>query len=1144
MSNESGENKYQKMPDKHIHHTPRASAVLSRDAVILEKAPLCENWPLTFAERQMAVEQSMDPESSAYNFNMALEIIGTLDTSRLEQALGVLVSRHTAFRSYYPTENGDFIHRIATEASFSLQKKSCTHSEVEELIRKSNVPYDIGTAPLFRFTLYQTERDVSVLHVAMHHIIVDWMSAGIVVDELFRLYNGEELPPVEFDYPDYAVWQSKHFDSEEGREFFSQMFADGVPENEMPTLPRRPDTLPFADVDCECTIDIAPIDEAARKFGITTYNLLFSAIGLALAKYCGSEDITLGAAMSTRSPSNTARMVGMFVNILPMRIKTPGLMLADDYLRMTSELLNQVKKHRTYPFEKIVPMLAPDRNASRSPVFDIVVNYLTETPLPVVQGLTLRILPIKHQALAIDLMLEFLREGSKLRIVLSYSRELYQDEIISNMMEQLVTILSRLTKGDGQESLCEIAELPQTQRMQLLGDFAGEQSDENLGKTLVDLFFEQVKKTPNNSAVVCGARVLTYIELDNVTNRIFAYLKNKGVTQGSAVGILVKRSEMMPVSALAVMKSGGMYVPLDPSYPTERLEFMLKDAGASIVICDEELKGCIPGYSGDFLLSADIATLPDGNVPLGPNPQDTMILLYTSGTTGKPKGVMLTHGNLTNFCTWYCRYHNLTEHDNTPAYASFGFDANMMDTYPALISGACVHIIPEEMRLDLPGLCDYFSKNKISVAFLTTQLGRQFAESMKIQGLRSLSIGGESLVPIASPKSYTLYNVYGPSECTVLSTAFPIDNLYDRVPIGRALNNTSLYVVDKQNRLAPVGVPGELCIAGRQVAKGYLGRPELTAEKFVPNPFTDDPEYSIMYRTGDVVRFLPDGNLDFVGRSDFQVKIRGFRVELTEIEERIRAFHAVKDATVVAADAPGGGKCAVAYIVGKSLVDVEELSCFIEEELPPYMVPAATMQIDAIPLNPNGKVDRAKLPKPVFSVKEEGVAKSFNDLELELFEAVAKIVGHEEFSLTTDLLRAGLTSLSCIKLAAGIDGKFGVSLAVREILKNPTLLGIENAIISHLLSCKTEVKQQREKQAEYPLSPNQMGVYIDCLKSPASVRYNIPFMVSLSANTDTEKLRDAICRVINEHPAVKVRIADGERGLVQIPIDINTFVSV
>lgn len=864
---------------------------------------------------------------------------------------------------------------------------------------------------------------------------------------------------------------SKSNSATDSREFFEKMFADGVPENEMPTKPRRPEILPPPDANI------------ARDLPDAEFEILFAAAALTLAKYCGSEDVVIGAVFGE--------------NTLPVRVKAPANMAAGDFFADAAAALSDAEPHAAAIVNAPIPAMA----VSRAPA----------TGKPV------------------EIFVEF--QGK--RAVFNYSRELYDDEVIANMAEQFLEILANFAANPS-APICETAELPAAQKKQILEEFAGEKFDENVNETLVSLFRAQAKKTPANRAVKFMEKAVTYAEMDEISDKIAAFLSAKDA--GGAVGILVRRSELMPICAMGVMKSGAAYLPIDPSYPAERLEFMLQDAGAKIVIADEDLVERIPNYGGEFLLSKNIAALPAGEIPTAPKPDDTMILLYTSGTTGKPKGVMLSQKNLVSFCTWYTKYQNLSDTDNTAAYASFGFDANMLDMYPTLVSGACIHVIPEEMRLDLPAMREFFDENHISVAFITTQLGRQFAETMTAKNLRALATGGETLVPVAPPNGYDLYNVYGPTECTVFITYFRVDKLYDRVPIGRALGNTALYVVDKQNRLAPVGVAGELCVAGRQVSKGYLNRPDITEEKFIKNPFSDDAEYSRMYRTGDITRFLPDGAIDFVGRSDFQVKIRGFRVELTEIEERIRAHEAVKDAAVIPADAPGGGKCAVAYIVGDAKIDIEELNQFIEAELPPYMVPAATMQIEKIPLNPNGKVDRRKLPAPEFTDNSaESEVRPLNDLEAKIFAVAAEVLGHEQFGLTTNLLRAGLTSLSSIKFAAEIDTKIGVAPNVREIMKNPTLLGVENLILEKIFSQKNSREIKSETRADYPLSQSQMGVYLDCMKNPATTQYNLPFLFSLGAGADAEKLRDAVCKVIDAHPAVKARIAQTDAGVVQIP---------
>jgi acyl carrier protein len=522
-----------------------------------------------------------------------------------------------------------------------------------------------------------------------------------------------------------------------------------------------------------------------------------------------------------------------------------------------------------------------------------------------------------------------------------------------------------------------------------------------------------------------------------------------------------------------------------------------------------------------------------------------LVLLYTSGTTGKPKGVMLTHANLVNFSTWFKHQYELTERDNVAAYASYGFDACLMDLYPTLLSGASVHIIPEEMRLDLPALNQYFNEHQVTVAFMTTQLGRQFAESMDNHSLRTLTTGGETLVPVEPPENFLFYNAYGPTECTIFSTLYQVDRLYDRVPLGKPLTNTAIYIIDKHGRLSPIGAAGELCIAGRQVAKGYLNRPDLTEEKFVTNPFRNDPDYARMYRTGDIARYLPSGDIDFIGRRDFQVKIRGFRVELTEIEGRIRMYPGITDAAVVAKDAPAGGKCAVAYIVANTPVDTSVLNAFIEEALPPYMVPAATMQLEKIPLNPNGKVDRNKLPMPVYAgaeTEKEDDTRLATELEATIKEVVKGILGHDQFGLTTDLFRNGLTSLSAIKLAAKLQDRLGVAPLVRELMREPTVVGIENALVRKLLELAQNqaiapvvVSSPKAPREDYPLSQNQLGVFFDCLKRPDTLAYNIPLQINFSPGVDAKKLVEAVNLVIDAHPAVKSHLSMRGEEILQVP---------
>ncbi|MBR2147080.1 MAG: AMP-binding protein, partial [Muribaculaceae bacterium] len=456
------------------------------------------------------------------------------------------------------------------------------------------------------------------------------------------------------------------------------------------------------------------------------------------------------------------------------------------------------------------------------------------------------------------------------------------------------------------------------------------------------------------------------------------------------------------------------------------------------------------------------------------------------------------------------------------------FDACMMDMYPALTCGAAVHIVPEDIRLDLIALNEYFEKNHVTHSFMTTQVGYQFATGIENHSLLHLSTGGEKLASLTPPEGYNFYNGYGPTECTIFTTTYHVDKHMKDIPIGKPLDNMRLYIVDPQGHRLPVGAAGELWVAGPQVSRGYLNRPEKTAEVYIDNPFTSEKKYCRIYRTGDIVRYLPSGDIQFVGCRDGQVKIRGFRIELKEVEGIIREFPGIKDATVQAFDEDGGGKFIAAYIVSDEKVDIDALNNFILDEKPPYMVPAVTMQIDAIPLNQNQKVNKRALPKPekkaVASIEESNVP--MNVLEKELHEIIAQIVGNKEFGITTPLGYAGLTSISSIRLAVQVNKRYGVALDSKSLVKTGTLQAIENDILAHLMTgektATATASNSGEVKTAVPLSYAQTGVYFECLKNPTSTIYNIPYLLSYPEGTNAQKLADAVKRVVESHSELAV----------------------
>ena len=702
-----------------------------------------------------------------------------------------------------------------------------------------------------------------------------------------------------------------------------------------------------------------------------------------------------------------------------------------------------------------------------------------------------------------------------------YRSDMYSEAFVRGMLESYEAAMDSLLKA---KYISEVSVLSQN-GADKIAEFNNTACEYDRSKTIADMFEELVQTIPDHTAVVFKDKKYTYRELDEISDRLGKYIASQGIGSEDVVSILIPRCEYMAIAPMGVIKAGAAYQPLDPTYPRDRLMYMMEDSSAKLLIADRELLPLVDGYKGPVLFTDQIWQLEDRDVVLKkPQLHDLFILLYTSGSTGVPKGCMLEYGNITAFCHWFKRYYGIDSDSRVAAYASFGFDACMMDIYGAITNGAQLHIIPEEIRLDFIGLQRYFEENGITHSFMTTQVGRQFALEMDCKSLRYLSVGGEKLVPCEPPKDYKFINAYGPTEATIFTTVFEVDKYYPNVPIGKALDNVKLYITDKLGHMLPPGACGELMITGWQVSRGYLNKPEKTAEVYTKNLYDDTPGYEVMYHSGDVARFLPDGNIQIIGRQDSQVKIRGFRIELSEVEEVIRRYEGIRDATVVAFDDPKGGKYIAAYVVSDSTVDINALNDFIKETKPAYMVPAVTMQIDKIPLNQNQKVNKKALLLPEKKAAE--IIKPENEVQQILFDCIAEVLGYTDFGITTDIYEAGLTSITAIKLNILISKAFDIVIKTSDIKNHPTIRMMEEFV-------KTAGKEsKREVQESYPLTNTQEGIFIECTANMGSTIYNIPYLLKLDNKVDLDRLAEAIDSTVEAHPYLKTRLFMDDNGNV------------
>ena len=1096
--------------------------------------------PLTKTQYGLYVECVNHQGEICYNIPYIYKLSSCLDEKLLKQAIEMAVTAHpTLFTRIELNEQGDPIQTIDDTETFSVEVEMVTDVEAEKA--KFVQPFDLYKDRLFRIRLLKDQEHYYLLQ-DIHHIISDGSSRKVLLADIEKAYNGETLTQEELTLAEVAKEEAEVRETakfEEDKKWYAENFDCG--DTDSPLLgDLEEEEIKEGLFTRTMNTDINAVDSFCKKHNIYKSTFFTAVYAFLLAKYNNEQDVLFSTIHNGRADKRLAHSIAMLVRTFPVYAKFDNETTVLDFLRAGQEQITGCRQHEAYAYSDALNDLGlqpATTFAWHGPLFDSLHFDGKEMIAQRLNNNTIEV-PLYVKA--------YIRNGHYC-VEAEYQANQYSEALVSQFLESYEAVVEGFL---AKEKLIDI-DIASASQVTLLDSFNQNDVDYDNTQTLVSLFRHQAKATPQNIAVVYQEKRYTYAEVDEISDRIAGYIAAKGLGEEDVVSVLIPRCEWMAIASLGVMKAGCAYQPLDPTYPQERLNFMMQDAGAKLLIADQELRPIVDKYQGDVVLTQELMDLPSViKLPDGPKPNSLYIMLYTSGSTGVPKGCQLIHSNIVAFIHWYHRYFNLQETDKVTAYASYGFDASMFDMYPALTRGATVYIIPEELRLDLIALNDYFESEGITNAFMTTQVAYQFATTIENHSLKHFITGGEKLASLTPPKGYTLHNGYGPTETTIIETIYPVTQKLNNIPIGKPLDNTRLYIVDAHGHRLPIGAAGELWVSGPQVSRGYLNRPEKTAEVYIHNPFTSDEKYARVYRTGDIVRYLPDGNISFVGRRDGQVKIRGFRIELKEVEGVIREFPGIKDATVQAFDEEGGGKFIAAYIVSEEQVDIEALHNFILEQKPPYMVPAVTMQIDKIPLNQNQKVNKRALPKPekkTAAIEESNVP--MNYLEQELHDMIADIVNNTDFGVTTVLGYAGLTSISSIKLAIQVNKRYGVTLDSKSLVKTGTLQSIENEILKQLLTSDHSDEQKENTDngqrsiGNIPLSYAQTGVYLECMKNPETTLYNIPNKIGFQKGTDTTALAEAIKTLIRKHPEMTIHFGNGDEGIVQI-VDLEQAVEI
>ncbi|WP_223644877.1 non-ribosomal peptide synthetase [Corallococcus sp. EGB] len=1113
--------------------------------------------PLSFAQQRLWFLDQLAPDDASYNLPVALRLIGRLDVEALRRAFEALVARHEALRTTFFEEEGQPFQHIHAPAAWALPvedlsslDESAREAETLRLAtREARQPFHLVHGPLLRTALLRLAEETHVLLVTMHHIVSDGWSMGVLIRELASLYESfsggrtPALPPLPVQYADFALWQRQWLQGEtlEAQLGYWKQQLSGAPAAlELPTDRPRPPvqsrrgaTLPVH-FPSELTDSLRSL---AQREGATPFMLLLSAFQLLLSRYSGQDDICVGSPIAGRTHSEAEGLIGFFVNTLVLRARV-------DPRATFRQLLSQVKattlaayEHQHVPFEKLVEVLQPSRDLSRSPLFQVML-VLQNAPAEAlrVPGLAFQPLPLEGNSSRFDLALTLFEVPHGLSGFLEYSSDLFDASSVQRLMAHFRVLLSSLAATpDARVSSLEI--LSAEERRQLLVEW--NQTDVVFPRDtcIHHVVAEQARRAPDAIAVRMGERSVSYAHLDAWAHALAVQLHAAGVTRGGRVAVLAERSPELVAGLLAVLKVGAAYVPVSPGVPPERLSFMLEDSAASVLLTQQHLRDSLPSLSARVLSLETHFLLGPAPLPVASvGPEDLAYVIYTSGSTGRPKGVAVHHRALMNLVSWHQRTYSLSPQDSTALTAGVAFDASTWEVWPSLASGASLVIPPDAVRAEPSQLLRWLAREAITTCFMPTPLAEAVLREAwpRPIALRALLTGGDALhhgPPPSVPAS--LFNHYGPTESTVVATFSPVSHDDGtRPPIGRPIDNTRTYVLDSHLQPVPVGVPGELFLASEGLAWGYLGQPALSAERFIPNPFSSTPG-ARLYRTGDVVRWRADGQLDYLQRLDFQVKVRGFRIELGEIEASLLSHASVHEAVVLAREDVPGDKRLVAYVVGEAL-DVSALRVHLKRHLPEYMVPAAFVLLDALPLNANGKVDRKALPAPQGSASASSFVAPGTVTEEQLAALFTQVLRVERVGIHDDFFSLGGHSLLATQLMARVRATFRRELPVRALFEAPTVAGLAQRIDTAQTSAvQAPPSIPRVRATTAPLSFAQQRLWFLDQLTPGDASYNISSALSLKGHVDVESLRRAFEALVTRHEALRTTFREHQGQALQ-----------
>ncbi|WP_375773024.1 amino acid adenylation domain-containing protein [Archangium gephyra] len=1130
--------------------------------------------PLSFAQQRLWFLEQLAPGSFAYNVPWFARLTGPLDVAALERSLLALVQRHEALRTTFPRVEGRPVQRTVPELGLTLpveslegvsggERETAARRLAEEEARR---PFDLEQGPLMRARLLRLSAEEHVLLLTLHHIVCDGWSMGLLERELGALYTafsrGEapSLPALPVQYADYAAWQREWLKGEvleEQLAWWKRQLAGAPPVLEL--LADRPRPPVTSSRGALLSVGLprglsGAVREVSREEGVTPFMTLLAGFQALLARYSGQNDIVVGTPISGRNRREVEGLIGFFANTLALRVEAPGELSFRELLKRVREACLGAYAHQDVPFDRLVDALQPVRDLSRTPLFQASFVFQGAAPFAALElpGVAVEELVFEPGAARFDLTL-FVRETEQGWVGLwEYNSELFDEATVARMAAHY----ARLLEGALAHPELALAELPllsEAERRQVLVEWNQTRTEYPREACLEELFEAHVAARPEALAVEYEGERLTYAELNRRANQLARHLRRLGVGEGTRVGLCASRSLELVAAMLGILKAGGTYVPLDASYPRERLAFMVEDTALPVVLAQPELVSKLPPMSARVVPLEPrweaFASERAENLGGRSRPEAMAYVMYTSGSTGRPKGVCIAHRAIVRLVcgTGYVR---LTREERFAQVSNTSFDGSTFELWGALLNGGCVVGVAREVMLSPKALSSFMREQRISATFLTTALFNQTVAECPdaFQTLKYVLFGGEAadakpprrVLERGAPQH--LVHVYGPTENTTFSTAYEVREVPEgavTVPIGGPLTNSEAYVLDARMQPVPVGVAGELYVGGDGLALGYLNQPELTAGKFVAHPFHPEPGAKL-YKTGDLARYLPDGNIEYLGRRDEQVKVRGFRIELGEVEAVLARHPAVGEVVVVARDAGPGGKQLVAYVVPTSLTSPPkpgELRTWLKQSLPEHMVPSAFVRLEALPLTPNGKVDRKALPAPeAEGTEREAYVAPRTPMEQVVADLWAPLLGLARVGACDHFFELGGHSLLATQVVSRLREVLQRELPVRVLFEAPTVEELARRLEASAegrRAFRTPPLLPMPREGAPPLSFAQQRLWFLDQLEPDSPLYNVFLALRLEGALDTGVLERSFHALLQRHESLRTTFPQGEQGPYQ-----------